>query len=177
MQIIAEQKNTRQSPRKVRLVANTVRKMPLEQALKQLAVMEKRASLVVTKVLRQAIANAWHNHNLSLEQLELKNILENVGPTYKRWRPVSRGRAHNIFKRTSHVRVVLETKKDAKPEKNAASKTKAAAKKEADKPTKQDIKDEKAKRGMEADKRKTAARTEAKPRQKTTQQKVVKKAG
>jgi large subunit ribosomal protein L22 len=115
MQFIAEQKNTRQSPRKVRLVADTVRKMPLEQALKQLAVMEKRASLVVTKVLRQAIANAWHNHHVPFTDLSLKNITVNAGPVYKRWQAVSRGRAHSIYKRTSHIMVVLETTADMKP--------------------------------------------------------------
>lgn len=112
MQIIAEQKNTRQSPRKVRLVANAVRKLSLEQALRQLAVIERRSTLVVTKVIRQALANAWHNHNLSAKELVLKNIIVNEGPTYKRWRAVSRGRAHTIFKRTSHVRVILETKNE-----------------------------------------------------------------
>jgi len=110
MQFIAEQKNTRQSPRKVRLVVNVVRKVPLEQALKQLAVMEKRASLVVTKVIRQAIANAWHNHHIAFGDLTLKNITVNAGPVYKRWQAVSRGRAHSIYKRTSHIKVVLETK-------------------------------------------------------------------
>lgn len=110
MQIIAEQNTTRQSPRKVRLVANAVRKLPLEKALQQLAVMERRASLVVAKVLRQALANAKHNHRLEANQVELKNIIVNVGPTYKRWRAASRGRAHSIYKRTSHIRVILETK-------------------------------------------------------------------
>ena len=186
MQIIAEQKNTRQSPRKVRLVANTVRKMSLEHALRQLSVMEKRPSLVVSKVIRQALANAWHNHNLSLEELELKNILVNVGPTYKRWRAVSRGRAHNIFKRTSHIRVILETKPESKPvEKKASAKADKPAK--ASKPAKQtaekagtkagqkDVSDAKAQSGMRAPQKEAAPRT-ALPKQTTTQQKVVKKA-
>lgn len=115
MQFKAEQKNTRQAPRKVRLVADTVRKMPLEQALKQLAVMEKRASLVVAKVIRQAIANASHNHHVAFADLTLKNITVNAGPVYKRWNAVSRGRAHSIYKRTSHITVILETKADVKP--------------------------------------------------------------
>lgn len=110
MQITAEQKNTRQSARKVRLVANAVRKLPLEQALRQLAVIERKATLVVTKVVRQAIANAWHNHRLELKDLKLKSIVVNEGQTYKRWRAVSRGRGHSIFKRTSHIKVVLESK-------------------------------------------------------------------
>lgn len=115
---------TRQSPRKVRLVANSVRKLSLEQALRQLSVMERKASLVVTKVIRQALANAAHNHRLTIEQVRLKNILVNEGTTYKRWRAVSRGRAHTIFKRTAHIRVILETKEAEKP----AAKLTASAK-------------------------------------------------
>jgi len=114
MLITALQKNTRQTPRKVRLVANAVKKLPLEQAIKQLAVVEKRASLVIMKVLRQALANAWHNHGLKLGDLKLKSILVEVGPTYKRFNAVSRGRAHGIFKRSCHIRVILESK-EAKP--------------------------------------------------------------
>ena len=122
MQIIAEQKNTRQSSRKVRLVANAVRKLTMKDAFEQLAVMERRASLVVAKVLRQAVANAMHNHHLTVDQLELKNILVTEGPTYKRFRAVSRGRAHTIFKRTCHVRVILETKEASKESTKATKK-------------------------------------------------------
>lgn len=127
MQITAEQKNTRQSPRKVRLVANAVRKLSLEKAMEQLAVMERKASIVVAKVLRQALANAWHNHRLSAQQVELKNILVTQGPTYKRFRAVSRGRAHTIFKRTSHVQVILESKATTAPESQVKEVEKKAA--------------------------------------------------
>jgi large subunit ribosomal protein L22 len=110
MQIVATQKNVRQSPRKVRLVANSVKKLSLEQALKQLAVIERRASLVVLKTVKQAIANAMNNHQLSFDSLTLKSIEVVPGQTFKRFQPVSRGRAHSIMKRSSHIRVVLETK-------------------------------------------------------------------
>lgn len=116
MLITAQQKQTRQSPRKVRIVADAVRKMELEQAIKQLAIMDRRASGVVLKTLRQAIANAMNNHGLKFEDLKLKNILVDPGPTYKRWRAVSRGRAHSILKRTSHVTVELETREQSTKE-------------------------------------------------------------
>ncbi|GIK84075.1 MAG: hypothetical protein BroJett025_06970 [Patescibacteria group bacterium] len=108
MIITATQKNTRQTALKVRLVANQVRKLPLVDAIKQLGVMQKRASLTVLKVVRQAIANAMHNHGYSMNELTLKNITVTPGPTYKRFRAVSRGRAHTIFKRTCHIMVELE---------------------------------------------------------------------
>jgi len=107
MLIKATQKNTRQTPRKVRLIANTVRKLSLEQALKQLAVIEKRATIVVLKTLKQAIANAMNNHGYAFEDLHLENILVTQGPRYKRFQAVSRGRAHSIVKSTSHITVIL----------------------------------------------------------------------
>lgn len=110
MLITAEQRNSRQSDIKVRLVANSVKKLSIELALKQLAVMEQKGSLVVMKVLRQAIANAIHNHNLALSDLVIQSILVNSGTSYKRFRAVSRGRAHSILKKTCHVRVTLATK-------------------------------------------------------------------
>jgi len=109
MEIKAVQKTTRQTPLKVRLVANAVRKLPIPQAISQLAVMERRASLLVLKVLRQAIANAQHNHRLSIDQLKIKSILVNEGPRYKRFNAVSRGRGHAILKRTCHLTVILES--------------------------------------------------------------------
>ncbi len=115
MIIKAEQKNSRQSDRKVLLVANAVKKLSVPAALKQLAVMEVKASVVVLKVLRQAIANATHNHGLALDDLAIKSIIIGGGTPYKRFRPVSRGRAHSILKRTCHVKVELITKSDLKP--------------------------------------------------------------
>lgn len=135
MLIYALQKNTRQSPRKVRLVANAVKKLSIEKAFEQLAVIERKATVVLLKVLRQATANAWHNHGLKLDDLELKEILVTDGPRYKRFRAVSRGRAHSIVKRTCHVKVVLEAKdvaaKATQPEvaKKKITKTKPVTKK------------------------------------------------
>jgi large subunit ribosomal protein L22 len=113
MLITAEQRNSRQSDRKVSLVANSVKKLSIEGAFKQLAVMEKKASIVVMKVLRQAVANATHNHGLALADLKIQSILVNGGQMYKRQRAVSRGRGHAILKRTCHVKVILTTQATA----------------------------------------------------------------
>lgn len=109
MEIYASQRYTRQAPRKVRLVANTVKSLSLEAAFRQLATMERAASLPVMKTLRQAVANATHNHNLSAQNLKIKSIVVDSGPIYKRMRAVSRGRGHSIQKKTSHITVRLET--------------------------------------------------------------------
>jgi large subunit ribosomal protein L22 len=114
MIIKAEQKNTRQTSRKVRLVVDVVKEMSIVDAIKQLAVINRKSSLLVLKVLRQAVANATNNFGLAVADLEIDNIVVNDGPALKRWRAVSRGRAHTILKRTCHVRVDLRSKKEAK---------------------------------------------------------------
>ncbi len=124
MQIQARQSYSRQTPRKLRLVANTVKKLPLEQAIRQLAVIERKSTLVIMKVMKQAIANAINNHHLQFSDLVLKDIHVTEGPRYRRYQAVSRGRAHEIIKRTSHVTVTLVTKDEVKP---APAKTKVAA--------------------------------------------------
>lgn len=129
MLITATQKYTRQSPRKVRLVANTVKKLNLEAALKQLAVMDKRASVVVMKTIRQAIANAMNNHRYAFADLSIADIRIGDGPKFKRFQAVSRGRAHSIIKRASHITVVLKTADGQAPvaaTKKVVAKTEAA---------------------------------------------------
>jgi len=113
MTIRATQKYTRQTPRKVRLVANAVRKLTLEEAFRQLSVIERKATEVVSKVMKQAVADAVNNHGYQVSDLVLDSIIVNEGPRYKRFNAVSRGRAHNIIKRTCHVSVVLKTKDEA----------------------------------------------------------------
>ena len=137
MKIKATQKQIRQTPRKMRLVANEVKDLSLEQAMRQLAVINRSASLSILKVVKQAIANAMNNHRLPFESLVLSSIQVTPGSVYKRWRAVSRGRAHSIMKRTSHVMVELEVKED-KPKKEVAVKkeVKKAAKKETKKTAK-----------------------------------------
>jgi large subunit ribosomal protein L22 len=116
MEIKAVQKYTRQSPRKVRLVANAVRKLPLDQAVRQLAVIEKKATDVISKVMKQALSDAVNNHGYKMDELSLVNILITEGPRYRRFQAVSRGRAHGIIKRTCHVTVILKTNEEtAKP--------------------------------------------------------------
>jgi large subunit ribosomal protein L22 len=110
MLIIAKQTNIRQPSRKVRLVANQVKKLDLSAAIDQLAVIERRSTLVLLKVIKQAIANATHNFGLTPDSLALQDILVTDGPIYKRMRAVARGRGHRIEKRTSHVTVILAAK-------------------------------------------------------------------
>lgn len=110
MLITAQQTNIRQAPRKMRLVANAVKKKGLQGAVANLAVITRRSSLVILKVIKQALANAKTNHQLNPDDLELKEIIVSDGVVYKRMRAVSRGRGFIVRKKTCHVKVVLAKK-------------------------------------------------------------------
>lgn len=108
--VTAELNNYRQSPRKVRLVADSVRGKKVSVALTTLSFVPKRAAEPLKKLIDSAVANATHNFKLNPEDLYVKSITVDPGFVMKRWMPKWRGTAHPIRKRTSHVRVVLATK-------------------------------------------------------------------
>ena len=116
-------KNYRQSPRKVRLVADVVRGKKIKDAQVTLDFMPKRAALPIKKLLDSAIANAKVNGE-SLDTLVVKEISVQKGIVAHRWMPKWRGMAHAIKKRSSHVKIVLG---EGKPSKKEAYKTKKAA--------------------------------------------------
>lgn len=97
-------------PRKVRLLANMIRKGPVDQALEQLKFSSKQAALPLIKVINSAVANAVHNFNLKKEDLVIKSLTVDSGPVSKRFAPRAQGRAFVIRKRTSHINVVLEAR-------------------------------------------------------------------
>ena len=109
MQIKGSAKFIRISPRKTRLVADLVRKLSIDEALSTLKHLRLRAATPVLKVLKQVVANAVNNHKLSRDSLTIQLIEVNGGPVYKRFQPVSKGRAHPIKKRTSHIKIILES--------------------------------------------------------------------
>jgi len=104
-------KNYRQSPRKVRLVADIVRGKKVDIALRDLMFATKRASDPLTKLLKSAISNAKQNFNVSEDNLFVKSIQVDKGIVLKRIMPRARGTAARINKRSSHVSITLEEKK------------------------------------------------------------------
>mgnify|MGYP000986630850 FL=1 len=117
-------KNYRQSPRKVRLVADLIRGKSVADAESALTFMTKRATGMFHKLLASAVANAEHNFKVGSDALYVSAVSVTKGPTLKRIRPVSRGRAHRINKRTSIVTMVLSEGKPVK-----VKKTRSIAKK------------------------------------------------
>lgn len=102
-------KNYRQSPRKVRLVADAVRGKKVADAITTLRFMPKRAAEPVKKLIESAFANA-KNSSIETGSLIVKEISVNEGPTLKRTMPRARGSANLIRKRTSLISVVLGVK-------------------------------------------------------------------
>ncbi len=108
MEVKAHARTVRIAPRKVRLVADLIRGKECGEALAILALTPKAASPVIDKVVKSAMANAEHNNKMDIDNLYVKQILVNEGPTLKRFRPRAQGRASAINKRTSHITVVVE---------------------------------------------------------------------
>jgi len=106
--------NYRQSPRKVRLVADMVRGKSVNRAVKELTFLSKRASGQIEKLIMSAVANAEHNDGLKKDDLVVANITVDKGPTLKRHMPRAMGRAFPINKRTSIVKVTLAKKQPKK---------------------------------------------------------------
>ncbi|OJI07587.1 50S ribosomal protein L22 [bacterium CG10_46_32] len=133
MEVKAQAKFQRISPRKVRLVVGLVRNKSISVARDQLSVLRKRSAITVLKVLESAIANAEHNHKMKLDNLVITQAYVDGGPTLKRWMPRAFGKASAIRKRTSHITIVVGEKVDTK-----TVQTKRSAKKIADKQKKKE---------------------------------------
>tara|TARA_B100000745_G_C20072041_1_gene365997 strand:- start:530 stop:853 length:324 start_codon:yes stop_codon:yes gene_type:complete len=102
-------KNYRQSPRKVRLIADLVRGKKVTDALTTLQFVDKRASGPFAKVIESARANAVQ-HGANAEKLFIKKVTVDQAATLKRFRPRARGSASRINKRSSHIAVELGVK-------------------------------------------------------------------
>lgn len=113
-QVMAKARFLRISPRKVRLVIDVIRGMKTEEALEKLQFINKKATRFIIKLLNSALANAEHNYKLNKEDLYIKKIVANEGPTLHRWQARAFGRASEIRKRTTHLEVVLATKEGLK---------------------------------------------------------------
>ena len=96
------------SSRKVKIVLDLIRNKPVGTAMGILKNTPKAASELLIKLLNSAIANASNNHNMDVDKLYVAECFANAGPTLKRVRPIAKGRAFRIRKRTSHITIVLK---------------------------------------------------------------------
>ncbi|WP_299080336.1 50S ribosomal protein L22 [uncultured Paraglaciecola sp.] len=107
MEAFAKHRHARTSAQKARLVADQIRGLHVEKALEVLAYSQKKGADLVKKVLESAIANAEHNEGADIDELSVSKIFVDEGPTMKRIKPRAKGRADRIFKRSSHITVVV----------------------------------------------------------------------
>ena len=107
MEVAARLRFARISPQKGRLVADQIRGLPVGKALEILTFSPKKGAELMKKVLESAIANAEHNEGADVDELSVKTVFVDQGPTMKRISPRAQGRANRILKRTSHITVAV----------------------------------------------------------------------
>lgn len=141
MELKSSLNNLRTSPKKVRLVIDVIRKLPVDQAFDQLKFINKLAAEPVSKLLKSAVANAENTYGLEQSNLVIKEIRADAGLTLKRWMPRAHGRATSIRKRACHISLVLAEIKESGPRTKKSVKAEEPVKleklaKEGDKMTK-----------------------------------------
>ncbi len=102
------QRHLRMSPQKVRLVADLVRGKRVGDAIGMLKLLRKKAAPLLVKALESAVANAQDTQRVDIDQLYIKRIQVDGGPTAKRFLPRAHGRATPLLKRTAHVTVIVD---------------------------------------------------------------------
>ncbi|AOY59750.1 MULTISPECIES: 50S ribosomal protein L22 [Desulfococcus] len=108
MEVKAVLRYVRTSPQKVRSIVDAVKGQPVERGLSTLKFMPQKTAGIVAKVIRSAVANADENLGIDVDALIIKNVIADQGPMLKRFHARARGRGTQIFKRTSHITVILE---------------------------------------------------------------------
>ena len=100
-------RGVRLSDQKGRLVADQIRGLPVDKALNILTFSPKKGAGIIKKVLESAIANAEHNDGADIDELKVKTIYVEQGPTLKRFTARAKGRGNRISKPTCHVYVTV----------------------------------------------------------------------
>ena len=108
MEVKASSKFIRKSPQKMRLVIDAVRGKSVDEAMAILRFLPHGAAKEVLNVVKSAAANAENNYQMAPEDLVIKRIYADEGPTFKRFRARARGMASPILKRTSHITVFVD---------------------------------------------------------------------
>ena len=100
-------RGVRLSEQKGRLVADLIRGKKVDHALSTLAFTPKKAAQIIKKVLESAIANAEHNDGADIDELRVKSIMVEQGPSLKRFSARVKGRGNRIVKPTCHIYITV----------------------------------------------------------------------
>lgn len=112
MEVKAVYRNARISAKKMRDVAAAVQGMPVSQAIDVLSYSPKKGAFIINKTIKAAVANAENNNGLDADELVLKSVRVDEGPTARRTMPRARGSANVIRKRTAHITVIVANPED-----------------------------------------------------------------
>lgn len=130
MNVTAKLNYLRIAPRKVRLVADLIKRKKIGEAQAILNFTIKKGAAPVLKLLNSAVASAKQNFQLDPDNLYIAKVDVNEGPKLKRWMPRARGSAYEIQKKTSHITLVLQEIKETKRKIKEKKKTGKAIKQE-----------------------------------------------
>lgn len=111
MEVFAKSKDIRISARKVRLIAQSIRKLSLEKALVSLSLIKQRGASAVYKTLQSAVANAINNAKQNKDNLVIKSAEVFEGPFLKRYHFATRGRTYPYKKRSCYIKITLTERK------------------------------------------------------------------
>ncbi|MEZ4156430.1 MAG: 50S ribosomal protein L22 [Candidatus Paceibacterota bacterium] len=137
-QQVGKLRYVRIAPRKVRLVAKSLKGLPVWQAQSQLMQRSQRSAPQILELLKSTVANAKNNTDIDVSRLVVKSVTVDGGPSLKRFLPRAQGNATPILKRMSHITLTLEESDSVKPARftMVAKEKKAKTEKKAAKPAK-----------------------------------------
>jgi large subunit ribosomal protein L22 len=108
MEVKAKLRYARVGTQKARVVADLVRGKDVNEAIKSLTFMKKKSAFMIKKLIESAVANAEDRKVIDVDNLYVKAITVDQGPSMKRFRPRAQGRAFPVLKKMSHINVVLD---------------------------------------------------------------------
>jgi large subunit ribosomal protein L22 len=108
MEVKASLKYARIGAQKARLVADLIRGKDVNDALRTLTFLEKKGGVLFKKLLESAVANAEQKNVIDVDNLFVKTVLVDQGPSMKRFRPRAQGRAFMVRKKLSHINLILD---------------------------------------------------------------------
>src|SRR3954464_5888301 len=106
MEVRATLNFARIGPQKARLVADVVRGKDVNEAIKSLTFMKQKGATLIKKLVESAVANAENKKTIDIDNLYVKTITVDMGPSMKRFRPRAQGRAFQVKKKMSHINVI-----------------------------------------------------------------------
>jgi large subunit ribosomal protein L22 len=110
MEVTAKLSYAKIGCQKARLVADVVRGKDVNEAIRSLTFMRQKGAVLLKKLIESAVANAENKKVIDVDNLYVKSVWVDMGPSMKRFRPRAQGRAFEVKKKISHINVILDEK-------------------------------------------------------------------